>query len=288
MHTIRGLQAEWTPPLWGLGVPSTEWTACARTQLEYGTKLVGASRGYWVVDLFPEAGEAIATFHSADGSGDGSSGRDPGEEDPGAEGPAESGEVAARRARTRVRRYCAANRLNRLATLTYRGEGCHDQIVLRAHVAGFFRRLRYELGRGPFPYLWTAEWHKSGHGLHGHFAVGRYVPRTAIEDAWPHGFVHIKLLGDLPYATSSLDQARRAARYLSKYVGKAFAEHEPGLHRYEVAQGFAPRREGSSGRTSEEVVAWAIGRMGRVPQFVQPSTEWYDYQGPSAVFLSWT
>jgi hypothetical protein len=249
----------------------------AATQLEYGTKLVGVSSGSWGIDLFPDAGEAIASFRSADRRGGFGVGGDP-------EG---SRRVAVRRARTRVRRYCAANRLNRLATLTYRGEGCHDPRRLRHDVGDFFRRLRQGIGGTAFAYLWTGEWHKTGHGLHAHFAVGRFVPRTKIEGAWPHGFVHIKLLGDLPYAASSLDQARRAARYLSKYVGKSFAEQGQGLHRYEVAQGFAPVREGIRGRTSEEVVAWAVERMGRGPEFVQSSAEWYDYQGPPAVFLSW-
>jgi hypothetical protein len=245
--------------------------------LEYGTKLVGGSHGYWGINLFPDAGEAFASFHSADrrcGSGVGGD-------------PEESRRVAARRARGQVRRYCAANRLNRLATLTYRGEGCHDPRDLRRDVGGFFRRLRQGIGGTAFPYLWTGEWHQTGHGLHAHFAVGRFVPRTKIEDAWPHGFVHIKLLGDLPYAASSLDQARRAARYLSKYVGKAFAEQGHGLHRYEVAQGFAPRCEGIRGRTCEEVVAWAEERMGRAADFVQRSTEWEHYRGASAEFLSW-
>ena len=44
-------------------------------------------------------------------------------------------EEAARRARAKVRRYGAANRLNRLGTLTYRGEGCHDPLRLRADLA---------------------------------------------------------------------------------------------------------------------------------------------------------
>jgi hypothetical protein len=250
----------------------------AASSLEYGTKLVGVPRGSWGINLFPDAGEAIASFHSADRESGSGIGGD----------PEESSRVAARRARTRVRRYCAANRLNRLATLTYRGEGCHDPRGLRRDVGSFFRRLRDGIGGTAFPYLWTGEWHKTGHGLHAHFAVGRFVPRTTIENAWPHGFVHIKLLGDLPYAASSLDQARRAARYLSKYVGKSFAEQGHGLHRYEVAQGFAPQREGIRGRTSEEVVAWAEERMGRAPDFVKPSSEWHDYQGPPAVFLSWT
>jgi hypothetical protein len=54
-----------------------------------------------------------------------------------------------------VRRYGAANRLNRLGTLTYRGEGCHDPRALRGDLAGFFRELRAGLGGGPLPYLWA-------------------------------------------------------------------------------------------------------------------------------------
>jgi hypothetical protein len=249
-----------------------------RTQLEYGTKLVGVPRGYWGVNLFPEAGEGIAVFHSAYGSRFVGLGGD----------PENAARVAVRRARTRVRRYCAANRLNRFATLTYGPPFCSDPRVLREHVGVFFRRLRRELGGKAFPYLWAGELHADGVRWHAHFAVGRYVLRAKMENAWPHGFVHIKLLGDLPYGSVALDQARLAARYLSKYVGKAFAGREQGLHRYEVAQGFAPRREGVHGGTSDEVVGWAVERMGRAPDFVQWSTEWHAYQGPSAVFLSWT
>ena len=39
--------------------------AAGPTLLEYGTKLVGVSRGYWGINLFPDAGEGIVTFHSA-------------------------------------------------------------------------------------------------------------------------------------------------------------------------------------------------------------------------------
>ena len=53
---------------------------------------------------------------------------------------------AARRARTRLRRYCAANVLNRLGTLTYRGEGNHDTALIREHLGVFFRDLRAALG----------------------------------------------------------------------------------------------------------------------------------------------
>ncbi len=90
-------------------------------------------------------------------------------------------EEAARRARGKIRRYAAANRLNRLGTLTYRGEGCHDPVALRAHLGGFFRELRDQLDAGGFAYLWVPQWHPGGHGLHAHFAVGRFVPRRVIE-----------------------------------------------------------------------------------------------------------
>jgi len=76
--------------------------------------------------------------------------------------------------------------------------------------------------------VWVPEWHKSGHGLHVHFAVGRFIGRGKIEQAWGRGFVHIKLLGDLPAGSGSLQEARLAARYLSKYVTKTFDEALPG------------------------------------------------------------
>ena len=71
-----------------------------------------------------------------------------------------------------------ANRLNRLGTLTYRGAGNHDPMLLRRHVGEFFRALRSSLGGDPLPYVWVPEWHKTDHGLHVHFAVGRYIPRS--------------------------------------------------------------------------------------------------------------
>jgi len=64
---------------------------------------------------------------------------------------------AGRRARTKLRRYCAANRLNRFGTLTYAGAGCFDQQELRRDLGGFFKGLRGELGGKPLPYAWAPE-----------------------------------------------------------------------------------------------------------------------------------
>ena len=155
-----------------------------------------------------------------------------------------------------VRRYCAANGLNRLGTLTYAGTGCHDPALFRTQIAEFFRNLRTELGGRPSPYLWVPELHETGHGLHGHFAIGRFVKRSAIERAWGHGFVHIKLLGDLGdlgVGSTARDEARPAAAYLSKYMAKAFGQavHEVGGHRYDVAQGFQPPVERITATPSE-------------------------------------
>ena len=59
------------------------------------------------------------------------------------------------------------------------GEGCHDpRAAARRTSAGFFRELRGGLGGEALPYLWVPQWHPGGHGLHAHFAVGRFVPRS--------------------------------------------------------------------------------------------------------------
>ena len=238
----------------------------------------------WYFSLYPDAGEGGGAFQA-------SSRRVPEYVSRGfAVDPARSAAEAGRRARARLRRYCAANRLNRLGTLTYRGLGCHDPEVVRGHLGEFFRSLRVQLGGEPFAYVWVPEWHKSGHGLHAHFAVGRFVRRALIEHAWGHGFVHIKLLGNLPVGSGSLSEARVAAGYLSKYVAKTFTDPAArvlGLHRYDVAQGFQPLAVALSGPTAEDVLAQASVALGSAP-----ATEWFsssveDWQGPPAIWAQW-
>jgi hypothetical protein len=233
--------------------------------------------GGWSFVLYPEAAEGGGSFRSAASTSAGGRSND----------PLDSRDDAARRARGKVRRYCAANRLNRLGTLTYRGEGCHDPAGLREDVGGFFRRLRSGLGER-FSYLWVPEWHASGHGLHVHFAVGRFIGVRSIERAWGHGFVHIKLLGDLPTGSGTLGEARLAARYLAKYVGKDLGAGEAaGLHRYEVAQGFQPRAVTLDGTTADECLGWAETVMDRPPAYLWRSRDRDGWEGPPAVWASW-
>jgi hypothetical protein len=204
--------------------------------------------------------------------------------------PERAAAEAGRRARANLRRYCAANRLNRLGTLTYRGEGCHDPAVIRAHLGEFFRLLRAEIGGKPFPYVWVPEWHKSGHGLHAHFAVGQYIRRTALVRTWQHGFVHIKLLGDLPVGSAALSEARHAAGYLSKYVAKTFTDPGSrvlGLHRYDVAQGFQPESVVLTGASSHEVLVQASAHFGSTPTVERTSGQVEDWQGPPSVWAQW-
>lgn len=186
-----------------------------------------------------------------------------------------------------MRRYCAANRLNRLGTLTYRGEGCHDPKQLRADVAAFFKALRLALGGEPLPYLWVPEWHKTDHGLHVHFAVGQYIRRSRIAEAWPNGFIHIKALTDLQVGSTSWHEARRAAGYLSKYVTKTFATDLGGLHRYEVAQGFQPAVEHMTATSRDRVLAQTCQRMGAAPSRTWFSGDEQSSLGPPAMWLAW-
>lgn len=234
----------------------------------------------WTLSLCASAGEAGGTFIPTYRSGNrGVRGA--------AANPERAREESARRARTSVRQYCAANRLNRLGTLTYRGEGCHDPREVRADLGVFWRSLRSELGGKAFPYLWVPEWHPSGHGLHAHFAVGKYVKHSLIERAWGHGFVHVTRLTDLRVGSTPLHEGRRAARYLSKYLSKTFESDLLGLHRFDVAQGFKPHIERLQGVTAAEALAQAVEIMRAEPAQRWSSDEKDVWLASPAVWFAW-
>ena len=254
--------------------------------LELPTKLVTGQTAGWWLSVYPDAREAGGCWVSSSRRGEPRFYPDDGDEEAAASRAERSKLEAARRARGKVRRYCAAHRLNRLGTLTYRGEGCHDPKVLRADVARFFKALRRGMGGDPFPYLWVPEWHPGGHGLHVHFVVARFVPRRLIEAAWPHGFVHIKLMGNLPVGSGVMAEARKAARYLSKYVSKDPAAGS-GLHRYEVAQGFRPTVTKIWGLSAVQAIVQASVFIGLRPEYIWTSAQSKDWAGPPAAWVSW-
>jgi hypothetical protein len=238
----------------------------------------------WYLSLYPQAGEGGGCFVSsyrpertyvARGK---------------AANPERAASEAARRARAKVRRYGAANSLNRLGTLTYGPPRSTDPAEVREHVGLFFRGLRAGLGDRPLPYMWVPELHKDGEHFHVHFAVGRYVQRRLISSAWGRGIVDIRLIGDLPVGSGVLAESRKAAGYLSKYVTKTFTDPTTrvvGMHRYDVAQGFQPRKVSLHGRSAEEVLGQASEMFGVQPARRWSSAETEDWSGPPAIWAQW-
>ena len=238
----------------------------------------------WHLTVYPDAGEAVATFVTQRAL---AARRKAGRRVPGVSGSERARQVAEQRARTAVRRYAAANGLDRLGTLTYGGDGCHDPRQVRQDAAAFFKALRRSQG-GSFPYVWVPEWHSGGHGLHLHFAVARYLPLTDLRASWRHGFVHIKRLRPNRGEQGEWSASRTAARYLSKYIAKSFDKSIPGLHRYEVGQGFAPRRVNAYATSLTECLETSIAQMGGV----RPSQQWSsgdveEWAGPPVCWMGW-
>lgn len=252
-----------------------------RPSLVVSTQLVELGQAYWQLGLYPGATEASGSFHPALARERSVVPRGEGRD------PARSLQEASRRAGGRLRRYCAHNRLSRLGTLTYAGEGCFDQAEFRNDVAAFFRGLRGVLGQ-PFAYAWVPEWHPGGHGLHAHFALGRYVKWSLIRDTWGRGRVDIRQVRQRSMGAGPVEDAREAGRYLAKYVGKAMAEgRDFSLHRYDVAEGFQPIVELVRARSEAEVVAEACERMGRAPIRQWRSRDERQWFGPPALWLAW-
>src|SRR6266508_1673021 len=100
--------------------------------------------------------------------------------------------------------------------------------------------------------------------------TGSIGSRPFIREAWGRGIVHIKLIGDLPVGSGTLAEARKAAGYLCKYIGKGLDDERRrvGLHRYEVAQGFQPERIHVYGSTDDDAIARASEYMVRAPETI--------------------
>lgn len=250
-----------------------------------GERLLRWEQAYWVLNLYPTAGEASGCFVAVgQRRGRGVRGA--------AADPDRAVLEAGRRARGAVRRYAAANGLTRFGTLTYRGEGCFDQRALRRDLGEFFRTVRAELGGGPIPYLWVPEWHKA-HGLHAHFALDRFAHQRMLTEAWGRGHVSIKRLSGAPSGSQGWQGARIAAGYLSKYLTKTFDDVEEdkkrlvGLHRYDRAQGFDPPVIRLRGTSMAELLGQAREVMGGGWSRDWFSNDAEDWQGPPAYWFQW-
>jgi hypothetical protein len=114
------------------------------------------------------------------------------------------------------------------------------------------------------------------------------VRRSLIEAVWERGRTHIKLIGDLPVGSGVLEEARRAAGYLAKYVAKNVAdERVPRLHRYEVAQGFQPKAVPLKGVSETDVIRQACEIMDGEPSLSWNSSQVEGWRGPPACWAAW-
>lgn len=277
-----------------------------RPRLDKGTKLVRpvglgkpTNRGVvnrrepagWRARIYPTAGEAVISFKPSARfdtapTWDASNGyaAEPALDD----GTIDHNQLrAGRRAKAQLRRYCAANEINRLVTLTYAPPFCTDPKQLRSDLGQFFRRLRIELGQ-KLPYVWVPELHKDGQRFHAHVGLNRYVRKDLIAACWPHGFVDVRRIrvrhGN---GAGDLAKSRQAANYLSKYVAKTFEASRPvGFHRYEVAQGFQPAEDLLVLPSEAAARAWVIAQLGgTAPSFVFNSDDLDDWTGPACRVL---
>jgi hypothetical protein len=267
-------------------MPEPEAVRSTDPSLVIPTQLVEpGAKGWWRFKLFPDAFEASGSRRwileqRELGSSGGYS------EQPLEFRQGRSQEVANRRAAGRLRRYVVANRLNRLGTLTY-ASPCRDPKQVSVDVGAFFRRLREVIGRR-FPYVWVREWHPSGHGLHVHFLVGRFIHQSTIKEVWGKGIVDIRSRGMRRLGDGAAAEARQQARYLSKYITKAAEEERsPWLHRFEVAQRYQPKCVVVSAPNEHRAIDSLAKRMGGVPQFIWRSSDQQEWLGPLARWLAW-
>ncbi|MBS1838140.1 MAG: hypothetical protein JST64_10640 [Actinobacteria bacterium] len=257
----------------------------AGASLEEATKLPGdVPEGRALVSIWPECDEAVVigmaerAFQAPSDRGSGPSEEFLAQQDPnGEQRNARSAQEAARRARREILRFCVANRLQFMWTLTF-AESVWDVDEARRAVAALIEQLR-ELFGGPFPYLYVFELHPGGHGLHVHLAVPRYIPHDGVAEGWGRG--HVWVTGPKRRGLAAAVAARSAARYLAKYVDKAIEEgHSFGRHRYERAQGFAPKRVRLRRWDIADGIRYVIERFGRQPSYVWKSSSDPGWLGP--------
>jgi hypothetical protein len=257
-----------------------------RTQLAVGS---GEGSRAWSVTVWPEVGEASGALIQVNGSGSAGAWSNLSDE----ERQARNLDRANRRARRQMRHYSVRNKLSVLWTLTFRCQACHgpdrcvcgekrgpaDRATVKRLVNLFLKRLRARLKRD-LPYLYVIERGKRGtERLHVHLLLARGVPEELLHDAWGHGFVSLRFR---PEGGGAREQARRAAAYAAKYVGKALAdEDEAWAHSYERSQGFNLRRVRVRVAYESEAISLAVAALGGRVNLTR-SDEWEGYTGPPA------
>jgi hypothetical protein len=121
--------------------------------------------------------------------------------------------------------------------------------------------MRRSLG-GKFCYLWVPEWHQH-HGLHINLALRTYIPKSTIDAAWGHGWVHVKRLDGYLNHDAPDDDTWQMARAVARYAAKDIDRPRPmGMHRYDTAQGFRPPRTTTTTTNPDDAFSLACDLMG--------------------------
>lgn len=181
------------------------------------------------------------------------------------------------RARSRIRRYCTANRCNVLISPTYSDEHLEratDRARVELDLRNLVRRLRYAWGR-PFPYVAMPEVQPNrservGVPVFNGMVLVPRMPRRVFEsviEGWPYGAGDGYNGVDITEWTDPRGGARYASKSLTQYASKGLGELiEPGKQLYRVGEGFQPRREewvasGAAGSAIDLLEVW-IERKG--------------------------
>jgi hypothetical protein len=182
-----------------------------------------------------------------------------------------------------VRRFCRANGLCFLWTLTYRVPATSRKEVAR-DVNRLFTRLAQAYGKLPVVAV-IERGTNATRRLHVHLGVDRWLNIDLVADAWRKGFVWV---GDGRKCPGQ-PGVKRLSKYLSKYVAKQYekesdqeGEREFRAHRYQVTQGFSVpqiRRQCASSQAGAEMLRHMYGPPS--------SVVFFDYRAEGGVYGYW-
>lgn len=225
--------------------------------------------GRYRLVVYPDAGEAVITR-----AGSGSSRRTPSVLDIGPQlddgGKRRPQHLA--RARSRIRRYCTANRCNVLISPTYSDdhlERAADRACVELDLRNLVRRMRYVWGE-PFPYVSMPEVQperseRVGVPIFNGMVLVPRMPRGVFEsviERWAYGAGDGYNGVDVTEWSDKRGGASYASKSLTQYASKGLGELiEPGKQLYRVGQGFQPRREewvasGAPGTSGDLLEVW--------------------------------
>ena len=229
-------------------------------------------RGQCRARIYPGAGEAVVSMLQPPRTP-----TDRSRKLEGARDPQRCRENAARRAKTKFRRFVKQHRLCFMWTFTYGEGGQRDLVQLRRQVERLIAKVSKDLGHD-FPYAYVVEFHKDGERLHVHIAVPFRYPFEKLDALWSHGFVWLsdkRRKGECAFVG-----AERAYRYMAKYMTKEFEASEFGRHRYEISRGWQVESYDVRVQDFGDGQRVAEGVFGGPPSFVWDSAEVEDWQAP--------